>query len=223
MNRRARRRQSRQSAASAGRRRTNNPVASHADVLARAARHMKEGRPQRADQLLSKLLAGDGAEDPSVLHFAGVARYRCSRFDEAAALLRQATEAAPTYAEAHNSLGILLLETGQTDRGPRRAGARRRAPPRLCQRPYQSRQCAQRGGHGRRGGSGLPQGHRPRPLRPAGAPPAGTDPSRPRRGGSCTGRLRHRARNRPLLPERAGDPRARRADRGRWRRRQRAL
>ena len=74
---------------------------------------MKEGRPQRADQLLSRLLAGDGAEDPSVLHYAGVARYRCSRFDEAAALLRQATEAAPTYAEAHNSLGILLLETGQ--------------------------------------------------------------------------------------------------------------
>ena len=75
---------------------------------------MKEGRPQRADQLLSKLLAGDGAADPSVLHFAGVARYRCSRFDEAAALLRQATEAAPTYAEAHNSLGLLLLETGKT-------------------------------------------------------------------------------------------------------------
>ena len=73
---------------------------------------MKEGRPQRADQLLSKLLAGEGAADPSVLHFAGVARYRCSRFDEAAVLLRQATEAAPTYAEAHNSLGILLLETG---------------------------------------------------------------------------------------------------------------
>ena len=75
---------------------------------------MKEGRLQRADQLLSKLLAGDGAADPSVLHYAGVARYRCSRFDEAAALLRQATEAAPTYAEAHNSLGILLLETGHT-------------------------------------------------------------------------------------------------------------
>ena len=76
---------------------------------------MKEGRPHRADQLLTKLLAGDGAEDPSVLHYAGVARYRCSRFDEAALLLRQATEAAPTYAEAHNSLGILLLETGQAD------------------------------------------------------------------------------------------------------------
>ena len=75
---------------------------------------MKEGRPHRADQLLSKLLAGDGAADPSVLHYAGVARYRCSRFDEAAALLHQATQAAPTYAEAHNSLGILLLETGQT-------------------------------------------------------------------------------------------------------------
>ena len=75
---------------------------------------MKEGRPHRADQLLSKLLAGDGAADPSVLHYAGVARYRCSRFDDAAALLRQATETAPTYAEAHNSLGILLLETGKT-------------------------------------------------------------------------------------------------------------
>ena len=75
---------------------------------------MKEGRPHRADQLLSRLLAGDGAADPSVLHYAGVARYRCSRFDEAAELLRQATEAAPTYAEAHNSLGILLLETGHT-------------------------------------------------------------------------------------------------------------
>ena len=111
MSRRARRRYS---AASAGRIRANNPAAPHADVLARAARHLKEGRPHRADQLLSKLLAGDGAEDPSVLHYAGVARYRCSRFDEAAALLRQATEAAPTYAEAHNSLGILLLETGQT-------------------------------------------------------------------------------------------------------------
>ena len=74
---------------------------------------MKEGRPHRADQLLSKLLAGDGAADPSVLHYAGVARYRCNRFDEAAALLLQATQAAPTYAEAHNSLGILLLETGE--------------------------------------------------------------------------------------------------------------
>ena len=74
---------------------------------------MKEGRPQRADQLLSRLLAGDGAGDPSVLHYAGVARYRCGRFDEAEALLRQATEAAPTYAEAHNSLGTLLLETGR--------------------------------------------------------------------------------------------------------------
>ena len=111
MNRQARRRQS--AAGAAGPRAGAKGVA-HGDVLARAARHMKEGRPQRADQLLSKLLAGDGAADPSVLHYAGVARYRCSRFDEAAALLRRATEAAPTYAEAHNSLGILLLETGQT-------------------------------------------------------------------------------------------------------------
>ena len=111
MKQRARRRRS---VAGAGRVRENQPVAARADVLARAARHMKEGRPHRADQLLSKLLAGDGAEDPSVLHYAGVARYRCSRFDEAAALLRQATQAAPTYAEAHNSLGILLLETGET-------------------------------------------------------------------------------------------------------------
>ena len=83
-------------------------------MLARAARHIKQGRPQRADQVLSKLLAGEGAIDPSVLHFAGVARYHCGRFNDAASLLRQATEAAPTYAEAHNSLGILLLETGQT-------------------------------------------------------------------------------------------------------------
>ncbi|MDE0380065.1 MAG: tetratricopeptide repeat protein [Rhodospirillales bacterium] len=111
MSRRTRRRQS---AASTGRARASDPAAAHADVLARAARQMKEGRPHRADQLLTKLLAGDGAEDPSVLHYAGVARYRCSRFDEAAGLLRQATEAAPTYAEAHNSLGILLLETGET-------------------------------------------------------------------------------------------------------------
>ncbi len=111
MNRRTRRRQS---AAGAAGPRAGAKGAAHGDILARAARHMKEGRPQRADQLLSKLLAGDGAADPSVLHYAGVARYRCSRFDEAAALLRQATEAAPTYAEAHNSFGILLLETGQT-------------------------------------------------------------------------------------------------------------
>ena len=109
MNRRARRRQSAASAVGAP---AGTKGVAHGDVLARAARHMKEGRPQRADQLLSKLLAGEGAADPSVLHFAGVARYRCSRFDEAAVLLRRATEAAPTYAEAHNSLGILLLETG---------------------------------------------------------------------------------------------------------------
>ena len=75
---------------------------------------MQEGRPQRADQLLSRLLAGEGGEDPSVLHYAGVARYRCGRFDEAASLLGQATDAAPAYAEAHNSLGILLLETGRS-------------------------------------------------------------------------------------------------------------
>ena len=112
---------------------------------------MKEGRPQRADQLLSRLLAGDGAGDPSVLHYAGVARYRCGRFDEAEALLRQATEAAPTYAEAHNSLGTLLLETGRTRRGPRRAGARRGAAPRLRQRPHQSRQRLERRRRGRGG------------------------------------------------------------------------
>ena len=112
MNRRERRRHSAAGAAAA---RGRGQAAAPAGVLARAVRHMQEGRPQRADQLLSRLLAGDGAGDPSVLHFAGVARYRCSRFDEAAALLRQATEAAPTYAEAHNSLGLLLLETGRTD------------------------------------------------------------------------------------------------------------
>ena len=116
MNRRERRRRSARSAlgAAPGAKGAARAGVAHADVLARAARHMKEGRPHRANQLLSKLLAEDGAADPSVLHFAGVARYRCSRFDEAAALLRQATEAAPTYAEAHNSLGILLLETGHT-------------------------------------------------------------------------------------------------------------
>ena len=111
MNRRTRRRHA---AAGAGGTGASDPGAVQAGVLARAAQHMQEGRPHRADQLLSKLLAGDGGDDPSVLHFAGVARYRCSRFDEAAALLRQATEASPTYAEAHNSLGILLLETGRT-------------------------------------------------------------------------------------------------------------
>ena len=88
--------------------------AAHGSVLDRAVRHMLEGRPQRADQLLSRLLAGAGAADPSVLHYAGVARYRCGRYDDAAALLGQAAEAAPTYAEAHNSLGILLLETGRS-------------------------------------------------------------------------------------------------------------
>ena len=112
MNRRARRRHAAAGAGGAG---ASDPGAGLAGILARAARHMQEGRPQRADQLLSKLLEGEGADDPSVLHFAGIARYRCSRFDEAAALLRQATEAAPTYAEAHNSLGILLFETGRTD------------------------------------------------------------------------------------------------------------
>lgn len=112
MNRQKRRRQSAVSAAAA---RGKGQAAAPASVLARAVRHMREGRPQRADQLLSRLLAEDGAGDPSVLHFAGVARYRCSRFEEAAALLRQTTEVAPTYAEAHNSLGLLLLETGHTD------------------------------------------------------------------------------------------------------------
>ena len=82
-------------------------------MLERAVRHLSEGRPHRADQLLSKLLAGRGTADPSVLHFAGVARYRRGRFDEAVALLREATAAAPAYAEAHNSFGLVLLETGQ--------------------------------------------------------------------------------------------------------------
>ncbi len=111
MNRQARRRHS---AASAGTAKRKGREDGRADVLARAVRHMQEGRPQRADQLLSRLLAGEGAGDPSVLHYAGVARYRCSRFEDAAVLLRQATEAAPEYAEAHNSLGLLLLETGRT-------------------------------------------------------------------------------------------------------------
>ena len=111
MNRHERRRHS---AARAGGVRGTDLSAAHGSVLDRAVRHMLEGRPQRADQLLSRLLAGAGAADPSVLHYAGVARYRCGRYDDAAALLGQAAEAAPTYAEAHNSLGILLLETGRS-------------------------------------------------------------------------------------------------------------
>ena len=83
------------------------------DALARALDHLKEGRAQRADQLLSKLMARSGAANPTVLHYAGVARYRCGRFDEAAALLHEAAAAAPDYAEAHNSLGVVLLETGR--------------------------------------------------------------------------------------------------------------
>ena len=130
MNRRARRRQLRQSAASAGRSRTNNPVAPHADILARAARHMKEGPPAEGGPAPLQA-AGGGWRGPIPACCTSLAspRYRCSRFDEAAALLRQATEAAPTYAEAHNSLRPPPARDRTDRRGPRRAGARRHAPP----------------------------------------------------------------------------------------------
>ena len=94
-------------------RRTRRARDPGADTLARALAHLKAGRAGRADQLLSKLMArGGAAANPTVLHYAGVARYRCGRFDEATTLLRAATTAAPDYAEAHSSLGVVLLETG---------------------------------------------------------------------------------------------------------------
>ena len=94
-------------------RRVGRAGAVGAETLARALSHLKAGRAERADQLLSKLLARSATANPTALHYAGVARYRCGRFDEAAALLREATAAAPDYAEAQNSLGLVLLETGR--------------------------------------------------------------------------------------------------------------
>ena len=173
---------------------------------------MKEGRPHRADQLLFKLLAGDGAEDPSVLHYAGIARYRCSRFDEAAALLRQATQAAPTYAEAHNSLGILLLETGQT------AEARAVLERAVALRPDYANAHTSLGNALSTAGEleGATTAYRRAialdPYDLQAHHPTGTNPSGSRLGRSRPRRLHRRARHRPVLPECAGDPRARGAD-----------
>ena len=90
-------------------------------------------------------------------------------------MLRQATEAAPGLRRGAQQLRHPPPRNRTHRRGPRRAEARRRAPPRLRQRPHQSRQRAERVQRAGRGGDGLPQGHRPRPLRPAGAPPPGAD------------------------------------------------
>ncbi len=78
--------------------------------LADAVDQLEEKRYVRADQLFSKLLAMDGPHDPSLLHFAGLARYQIGRCEEGLALLRRAVEAEPRYAEALNSLGVVLLE-----------------------------------------------------------------------------------------------------------------
>lgn len=75
-----------------------------------ALKQLREGRPARAAQLFEKIAAKD-PRDGTALHFAGIANYKCRKFEEAAGLFSRAIEIAPGYAEAHNSYGIMELET----------------------------------------------------------------------------------------------------------------
>jgi tetratricopeptide (TPR) repeat protein len=57
----------------------------------------------------------DGVEHPSILNLAAWARYAEGRFDEAAALLRQARKLAPKDPHVLNSLAVCLKALGQAD------------------------------------------------------------------------------------------------------------
>jgi len=91
------------------------PASKREAALAQAARQLGSGQPERAYQVLTRLLAAD-ENDLDALHFAGVAKYQLGDYDAAMGHLDQAIELAPTYAEAHNSLGILHLEAGRADK-----------------------------------------------------------------------------------------------------------
>ncbi len=86
----------------------------HARAIQAAVRHLGEHRPERALQMLRRVL--DAApDDPNALHFAGIAHYQCGAYEDAETVLARATEIAPDYAEAQNSLGIVLLEMRRAD------------------------------------------------------------------------------------------------------------
>ncbi|MBJ26363.1 MAG: hypothetical protein CL567_01735 [Alphaproteobacteria bacterium] len=80
--------------------------------LAAAVKHLSNGRPNRARQILNGQL-NKTPMDASCMHYLGVSYYQLGDFDKANEVLRKTVEIAPEYAEAHNSLGNLLFEIRQ--------------------------------------------------------------------------------------------------------------
>ena len=84
------------------------------DLKRLALSHLQSGRWADAETLYKRALTIEPS-DPDVLHFLGIIAYRTGRYDLAITRLTEATRLAPGYAEAHNNLGILLLEQRKVD------------------------------------------------------------------------------------------------------------
>ncbi len=85
------------------------PPFMHEEYLANAMQELQKGNPNQADQIFKQLLASN-PNDPSALHFGGIAKYQLGLYKKALDLLNRATQVAPEYAEVYNSQGIVLLE-----------------------------------------------------------------------------------------------------------------
>ena len=69
---------------------------------------------REAERIYNKLMALDDT-NTSVLHFAGITKYKLGEYDDALNLLNKSITISPDYAEAHNSKGIILFQQRKYD------------------------------------------------------------------------------------------------------------
>ncbi|MEM8843941.1 MAG: putative 2OG-Fe(II) oxygenase [Pseudomonadota bacterium] len=70
---------------------------------------LKNEKYSKAEKIYSELITYNNS-DSSLLHFAGIAKYKIGKYEEALNLLDRSISASPNYAEAFNSKGIILYQ-----------------------------------------------------------------------------------------------------------------
>ena len=85
-----------------------------ATALEQGIRAAQSGDMQTASERFQAALATD-PDNPDILHFAGLAKHHSGHSDEAIALIRRATEIAPTFCDAHSNLGNILKHLNRDD------------------------------------------------------------------------------------------------------------
>jgi protein O-GlcNAc transferase len=94
--------------------RKEKPIRTIEEALERAVKHHTAGRLPDAEKLYHEVLQNDPTQ-PMALQLLGLIAYETGEHEHALDLLEMAVTSKPDYAEAHNNMGLVLMDLNRVD------------------------------------------------------------------------------------------------------------